>query len=177
MILGGSLSVFFRFTHLLKQVISDKTFISACVVPFSRASGETTHVFFVIGKSSVAGESPVEAAVFEEPKEGPKLYYVFNNSGNVCTTTSSCMIMTVADDWMNESPGLHHYLWMDNLQTHCDPSTLLYAYDRGLVVLFLPKCTTHLFQPLDQYPFALLKRFIKTERRLCHSRICSTVAR
>jgi hypothetical protein len=119
----------------------------------------------VIQKKFGTGNSPIEASLFHEPKRGPNLYNIFNLTGNVCTDTFAAMIRVVSDAWKLERPGLRHYLWLDNLQPHCEPSTLLYALERNIVVLFLPKCTTHLFQPLDQYPFALLKRFIADERR------------
>jgi len=134
-------------------------------VPFIRAEGSTHHVFFVIAKKFGNGDGPIEATLFHEPKRGPKLYYIFNKTGNVCTSAFAAMVRVVADAWKLESPGLRHYVWLDNLQAHCEPTTLLYALERDIVVLFLPKCTTHLFQPLDQFPFALLKKYIADVRR------------
>jgi hypothetical protein len=119
----------------------------------------------VIGKSGLKDESPISATLFNEPRRGPKLYYMFNNTGNVNTASFSCMLKQVADDWATESPGLRHYVWMDNLQCHCDPAAIQYALERHLFPLFLPKCTTHLFQPLDRYPFALLKNFVERQKR------------
>jgi hypothetical protein len=163
---GQVLKLIFARNAELKQLVSDKTYISACMVPFSNAAGETTHVFFVIGKRFGKGQSAViEASLFEEPKDGPAIYYIFNSTGNVCKDTFNCMLRIFSEAWALLNPGLRSYLWMDNLSAHDVPSAFEAALKCNVWVLFLPAGTTHIFQPLDQFPFAILKNYLRTKKQ------------
>jgi hypothetical protein len=73
----------------LKNIVRDKTYVSACVAPFCRADGTTPHVFHVIGKTHLAAS--IEATLFEEPADGPKIHCIVNSTGNVCTLSFAAM--------------------------------------------------------------------------------------
>jgi hypothetical protein len=166
---GSTLVRIFAKNSNLRQLVSDKTYISACMVPWSNAAGRTSHVFFVIGKKFGGKEKAViDAAIFDEPPAGsnaPVIYYIFNTTGNVCKDTFSCMLRIFSEAWSLHNAGLRCYVWMDNLSAHAFPVAFEHAHKNHAWTLFLPAGTTHIFQPLDQFPFAILKNALRTAKQ------------
>jgi hypothetical protein len=147
----------------LKNTVQDKTYVSACVVPFCRADGTTPHVLYAIGKTHLSGN--IGATLFDEPDDGTKIHHIFNSTGNVCTKSFAAMLHVFSHDWHVLNPRLRACVWMDNLPSHQSDLAILDATTKSVMCLCLPRCTTHLLQPLDQYPFGLLKKFLQAKRR------------
>jgi len=141
------------------------------MVPFVSADGKVFCVFFVMKKafgksSSVTGL----VTLFHEPRNGPAMFYIYNDTGNANRETWKTISLTFSERWHLIHPGLRCYVWQDNLKAHLQNDVLLQIFELGVMALFLHPNTTHLFQPLDQHPFALLKRFLAAEKRASYLR-------
>lgn len=86
----------------------------------------------------------------------------------MAVTASGYMNKTLWEAWiavfcrkaaaqMNGASGL---IFMDRLSSHMSPTTLDLLLSNNIEVLYLPPHTTHIAQPLDQYPLANLKHKI-----------------
>ena len=91
--------------------------------------------------------------------------FYFTESGWIDSATWILFMKDFANWWRSQYPGLKTLLVMDNLSSH-NQQSIISSLDRQMFRhLFLHENTTHLFQPLDKYPFALLKRFLEEEHR------------
>ena len=157
----------------------DKSNADACMVPFVNAGGVCDCVFFVLKKNIKAGKEGdlnhgTRVPIFEyafDAKPGrdvrslPDIYYLFNETGNVNKSTWRSIARCFGERRAARSPGLRHYLWLDNLGPHLDTSANLSLMEFKVTGMFLPRNSTHLFQPLDQAPYGLYKRGLASEKR------------
>ena len=72
------------------------------------------------------------------------------------------IIIHFSDLWNLENPGLHCYVFGDQLGSHRDKETIKICYQKNVFLWYLPSNTSHFLQPLDNLCFAILKSKFKS---------------
>eukprot|EP01027_Heterolobosea_sp_BB2_P019690 GEZU01027707.1.p1 GENE.GEZU01027707.1~~GEZU01027707.1.p1 ORF type:complete len:186 (+),score=22.02 GEZU01027707.1:607-1164(+) len=85
-------------------------------------------------------------------------YYVTTTTGYVNHEVWVQVIHEYVKIWNLHHPGLHCYLFVDQLGSHIDSELSAYAFARDVHLWFLARYSSHFLQVADSYPFAQLKK-------------------
>mmetsp|Transcript_3707 Transcript_3707/g.8975 ORF Transcript_3707/g.8975 Transcript_3707/m.8975 type:complete len:529 (-) Transcript_3707:83-1669(-) len=146
-----------------------------CVVVFAGADGDILYLAFVFRhKRRTDGTAFVQRFVqFDERltrrrrHDLPYYHYYTSDTGYVTSDlwtgimTNFCQALRLSP---RRGPGLVQYLLLDNLAAHHNPEALAVAEDNWVEIIFFPKNTTHLVQPLDDVALASVKKAARRHR-------------
>lgn len=138
----------------------------ASVIPFVRADGEIVMVVFVLN-GSVRGK---DEDIFEIPqalptatklslRTSPRTFCTFSPTGRVDGPLWKVIAETFAKTWKElYGEGLECHVIMDNLGAHRDLEACRILLSSKIYGWFIPANSSHITQPLDNVPFAELKK-------------------
>lgn len=92
-------------------------------------------------------------------------FYTTTETGYLNKGTWEQVFLELVAEWTKTHPGLHCFVFVDNLNIHISPEVAAWGLEAGVFVLFLVRNATHLLQPADSYPFAALKQQISVRCR------------
>lgn len=141
-----------------------------CVIPFVCSDGRILMVAWVLRGKVVANSQTVlqvgtgvSTLQRFERRGGPLHFYASSESGYVTTELWSEILNLFCQVWEdNNLHGLKCNLLLDNLAVHRNVGVMLRCATRNVVTWFMPPHTSHFLQPLDNLPFAMLKRKIRS---------------
>ena len=139
-------------------------------VVFIAASGHTLLVVHVLPDSTINEEKDDIIVEIDKVRNKRSMRGNIMNTA-ICRTKSGWVtkkswraiidyFSDIAIYWLNGRQG---FLTMDRLAIHGDNDSISTLKDVGLECFYFPAKTSHFLQPLDQTPFAMLKRFFKME--------------
>ena len=148
-------------------------------VPVAFATGKVWMEFIILkGKPDKESEDELDF-ILDTPTDPndndkkPRLrgqpirYYLVSKSGFSNQVLFSKMLRLIGKHWSDENPGLKLALWIDNASVHKATDSICDVFNEFLVnVRFFAPNTTHFWQPLDRYFFAVLKKILKKIGRL-----------
>lgn len=147
-------------------IVENSMNVHASVIPFVRADGEIVMVVFVLkGSANVDEEDIFEiqqtlpTATKLSLRSSSRSFCTFSPTGRVDGTLWRVIMKTFAKTW-RESYGedLECHLIMDNLGAHRDLEACRILLSSQIYGWFIPANSSHLTQPLDNVPFAELKK-------------------
>ena len=141
----------------------DKSVLSA--LPFLSAAGEVICVVYVAKQEATTIESDLATACWPEHDiiyPGKKISYPtafsVTKTGFMTGKLFSAALSYFGKQWQVLYPGLQCYLFLDNLACHLTFEVASVAASWGIVLVYLPKNTSHFLQPCDDSIFAMAKK-------------------
>jgi hypothetical protein len=160
-----SYKLLFDAEQRIRQRIADRTNASACVIPFVAADGSVIATFFVMaGKFKRHSRKLSKISLLASKLAGAPVFYLYNDTGNVNSTTWASILARFCDVWNDRAGGRRAQLFMDNLKAHTKLDVVWQAHTNNVRCLWFAPNVTHYLQPLDQSPFGLFKRLIASKK-------------
>jgi len=135
----------------------------ASVLTFVAASGTVfLGVYILTGAFREGMTAEVSFALEEAPKASGRAwphFFCWTDTGYLNAATFRCVVDEFAREWGVRNPGREVLLFGDQLGCHKDIETLSSALSKGVYLFFLAPNSSHFNQPLDEVPFAALKKF------------------
>jgi len=141
----------------------------ASLLTFVAASGTVfLSVYVLKGAFGESMTADVSFALEEAPKASRRAwprFFCWTDTGYLKAATFRCVIYEFAREWGVRNPGREVLLFGDQLGCHKDVETLSSALSKGVYLFFLEPNSSHFNQPLDEVPFAALKKLAVGGRR------------
>lgn len=137
------------------------------LVMFICADGSVVMSVFILpcGEADEDGFVDVDFTVPSEDHSSRKSwprFFMFSKSSYTNTELHGLIIEKFCDIWNQLYPGLHCFLFGDELACHYNPGIMKMALLHGVHSWMFPPCCSHFLQPLDDVCFAAFKRAIST---------------
>jgi hypothetical protein len=130
------------------------------LVPFVSATGKLVMLVFIFPcsmKASGPDHAPLPLEFLTDARGYLKILYFFTPSGYMNAEIWVQICKEFSSHVSHLMPGLNKVLITDGLNAHKTDQSLSLLLDSNIQTLVLPENTTHVLQPLDQYPFANFK--------------------
>ena len=135
----------------------------ASLLTFVAASGTVfLSVYVLKGAFGEDMTADVSFALEEAPKASRRAWPRFSyrtDTSSLNAATFRCVVDEFTREWGVRNPGREVLLFGDQLGCHKDIETLSSALSKGADLFFLAPSSSHFNQPLDEVPFAALKKF------------------
>ena len=87
-------------------------------------------------------------------------YFGYTETGRSNSIIHSQIMSLFIDKWSIENPGLHCYVFGDQLSFHKNIETIINCYKNNIYLWYFPVNCSHFLQPLDNVCFGLFKKLI-----------------
>ena len=129
------------------------------IVPIVSADGLVYLIAFILPsiREDATDHSPLPEEFLAESRGLPQMLYFFTPPGYMNGEIWHSICKAFGELASRIHPGLEKLLIIDGLNAHKTDSSLHACIDSQVQTLVLPENTTHILQPLDQFPFANFK--------------------
>jgi len=146
-----------------KQDVVNRKIIQTPMMKLNKAESKILANFFLVKNNFKKNEN--SKINFEFIKNPYNIRSKFNNNfiiyaqtGHLNQSSFKIIMDKVVELWKLQFQNLNLYLIGDNSSCHTRYKTMIELLYKDVYLLFLPPHTTHKNQPLDSYPFSIIKK-------------------
>ena len=151
--------------HVKAEIPKMKRFESRAMLTFCNATGDV--LLNVVVTPTTETKKLEKWQKIPAEKEGVKKRRILNKAyawtvkGWVTKSVWEQSVKLFVTIMRRQFPGRQVILIIDQLAAHMNWGIVNYLYQRGVYCFFLPKKSSHILQPLDQYIFANFKNLLR----------------
>jgi hypothetical protein len=159
-----------RFDKNRPEALGKREEMLGTVIPFVSAAGEVI-MSVIIFKAKEVRDDGLGKVDYVLPDESYCLrgrhprFFAVTTSGYTNTPLNKQIIEKFVEIWNLHHPGLHCYVFSDQLASHFNMEIVKSALLKNVFLWMLPRNTSHFLQPLDDVCFARFKQVIHKRLR------------